>query len=282
MHSTGTARRLCIAILAVCAFCVFADERSVLRLATTTSTENSGLLAELLPAFTKSTGITVHVIAVGTGKALKLGENGDVDVVLVHDPELEAAFVEKGFGVDRRSVMYNDFIFVGPPQDPASIRGMKNAAAALAKIAAVKAPFVSRGDESGTHQKEKKLWAASGISPEGPWYMAAGQGMGEVLMIAHEKQGYTLADRGTYIAFESKISLPILVEGDSALNNPYHVMAVNPARYAHVKYTEALRFIDWLTSDEGRKLIAGFRKNGKQLFFPSTDAVTTVKSLKTH
>jgi tungstate transport system substrate-binding protein len=259
---------LFISMLSLAASIFAADPVSV-KLATTTSTENSGLLGVLLPAFQKETGIAVHVIAVGSGKAIKLGENGDVDLILVHSRKAEDKFVADSFGVNRRDVMYNDFVIVGPPADTAKIKGEKSAARALGGIASVQAPFVSRGDESGTHIKEKELWQAAGITPAGAWYIQAGQGMEAVLMMADEKQAYTLADRGTYIAVEDKIGLKVLCEGESALFNPYGIMAVNPKKYPHVKYRESMRFIQWITSPKGQKLIAGFSKNGKRLFFPN-------------
>lgn len=251
----------------IAALALAADER--LRLSTTTSTENSGLLKVLLPPFEKRFSVKVDVIPVGSGKALKLAENGDVDVVLSHAPELEESFVKAGFGVNRRDVMYNDFVITGPSDDPAGIRGAANAAEALGKIAAAKATFVSRGDESGTHQKEKALWKEARVTPEGGWYVSAGQGMGEVLMMANERRAYTLADRGTYTAFKQREQLVILVEGDPALFNPYTAIAVNPARHAHTKYIEAMELIAWLTSREGQKLIAGFRQGEEQLFHPT-------------
>lgn len=239
-----------------------------LRLSTTTSTDNSGLLKALLPPFEKASGVAVDVIAVGTGKALKLGESGDVDVVLVHDPGLEEKFVAGGFGVDRRRVMHNDFVVVGPRDDPGGLRGARSAAEAFRKLAAGKAPFVSRGDESGTHQKEKALWKAAGVAPAGAWYVQSGQGMGEVLQMADEKRGYTLSDRGTFIAYERKLDLVVVSEGDPGLFNPYSVIAVNPARNSHARYDLARRFIDYLTGPEGQKAIADFKVEGKQLFFP--------------
>ncbi|MBN1129892.1 MAG: substrate-binding domain-containing protein [Chitinispirillaceae bacterium] len=256
-------------LLLLLAAAVVTAAPSSLKLATTTSTDNSGLLGVLLPAFTKKTGITVHVIAVGSGKAIKLGENGDVDVLLVHSRKAEEQFVVAGFGVDRRDVMYNDFVIVGPPGDPAGINGQKDAAAALKKIAAAGATFVSRGDESGTHVKEKELWPATGVTPGGPWYLEAGQGMEAVLMMASEKQAYTLTDRGTFIAVRDKLRLAVLCEGDTVLFNQYGVIAVNPAKYAHVKSAAARMFVEWITASEGQGMIAGFRKNGGQLFFPN-------------
>ncbi len=245
---------------------VAAQER--LRLSTTTSTDNSGLLGVLLPPFEKANGVRVDVIAVGTGKALRLGESGDVDVVLVHDPGLEEKFVAAGFGVDRRAVMHNDFVVVGPGADPAGLQGARSAAEAFRRLAAGKAPFVSRGDESGTHQKEKALWKAAGLKPAGAWYLEAGQGMGEVLQMADQKRGYALSDRGTFIAYERKVDLAILFQGDPGLFNPYSVIAVNPARHPHVKRELARKFMDYLTGPEGQKVIAGFTLEGKQLFFP--------------
>jgi len=245
-----------------------ADEARI-RMSTTTSTEASGLLDVLLPAFEKRSGIRVEVIAVGSGKALKLGENGDVDVVLSHAPELEEAFVRDGFGVNRRDLMYNDFVIVGPVEDPAALRGSGGAAAALAKLAASARTFVSRGDESGTHQKEKEIWKKAGVEPRGAWYVVAGLGMGEVLLLADDRRAYTLTDRGTYLAFRERLELAVLVEGDPALFNPYTVMAVNPKRHPHVNHAAAMRLISWLTSPEGQKRIGGFTKKGRRFFHPN-------------
>jgi tungstate transport system substrate-binding protein len=238
-----------------------------LRLATTTSTENSGLLAVLLPPFEAANDCKVDVIAVGTGKAIKLGETGDVDVVLVHARKAEDKFVAAGFGVDRRDVMYNDFVIIGPPSDPAGIAGSQDAAAALKKIAAKGATFVSRGDDSGTDKMEKQLWKVAGIKPAGAWYLDAGLGMGEVITMATERGGYTLADRATYLAYLTKTDLKIAVEGDVTLFNPYGVIMVNPAKHPHVKVALAQKFIDFLTSTQGQSLITGFKINGKQLFY---------------
>ncbi len=239
-----------------------------LKFATTTSTETSGLLYELLPPFEKEFGIRVDVIAVGTGKALKLAENGDVDVVLVHAPEAEKAFMEAGFGIRRRAVMYNDFVIVGPPADPAHIRGMKSAVDALRAIARQGQVFVSRGDESGTHQKEKQLWQKVGVLPTGRGYLETGQAMGATLTVADEKQAYTLTDRGTFLAFAGNLDLVVLCEGDKELHNPYAILAVNPDRHPQVNYACALAFIDWMTSARGQRIIANFRKNGEVLFHP--------------
>lgn len=240
-----------------------------LKLSTTTSTEQSGLLGAILPSFEQRFHLKVDVIAVGSGKALKLAENGDVDVVLSHAPELEDAFLKAGFGVNRRDLMYNDFMIVGPPNDPAQLRGTANAAEAFKKLAAAQATFISRGDESGTHQKEKELWKAAGVTPSGAWYVSAGQGMGPVLLMANERQAYTLSDRGTYLAFKKREELVILSEGDPRLYNPYTITAVNPARYPTVKYIEAMQLIAWLTSPEGQQLIGGFKQDGEVLFHPT-------------
>jgi tungstate transport system substrate-binding protein len=244
-----------------------AEER--LRMSTTTSTENSGLLKVLLPPFEKSCDCKVDVIAVGTGKALKLGEMGDVDVVFVHARNLEDKFVADGFGVNRKDVMYNDFIIIGPKDDPAGVRQSKDSADAFSRIASKNAIFISRGDESGTHQKEKEIWKSAGIAPKGGWYVEAGQGMGEVINMATERQGYTLADRGTCIAYKKKTDLVALFEGEKGLFNPYGVIAVNPKKHPHVKYDLAMKLIDFLTSKEGQGVIADFKVNGEQLFFPN-------------
>jgi len=253
------------ALLLVQALPAGAGER--LRMSTTTSTENSGLLAALLPPFEKKHDCKVDVVAVGTGKALKLGEAGDVDVVFVHARTLEDKFVANGFGVDRKDVMYNDFILLGPKDDPAGVLKTKNAPEAFRAIAAKGSPFISRGDASGTHIKEKEIWAASGVAPKGSWYIEAGQGMGEVIMMADQKRGYALADRGTYIAFRKKSDLVIVREGDKDLWNPYGIIAVNPKKFAHAKYDLATKLIDFVTGKEGRALIEGFKIEGQQLFF---------------
>jgi tungstate transport system substrate-binding protein len=245
---------------------VLAEEH--LRLSTTTSTENSGLLKVLLPPFEAANGCKVDVIAVGTGKALKLGEAGDVDVVLVHARKLEDQFVAAGFGIERRDVMYNDFVVLGPADDPAGVKGSRSATEVLARIAAKGVTFISRGDESGTHQKEKELWTAAGLQPTGAWYVQAGQGMGEVLIMATEKRAYTLADRGTYNAYRGgKTDLAVLFAGDPTLFNPYGVILVNPARYPQVKLELARKFSAFLTGPLGQALIAGFRVNDEAVFF---------------
>jgi tungstate transport system substrate-binding protein len=246
-----------------------ADEH--IKLATTTSTENSGLLAELLPVFQEKSGIQVDVIAVGTGKAIAHGENGDVDLILVHARSREDAFVDDGFGVNRRDVMHNDFVLLGPADDPAGIKGETDAAEAFKAIAAVEGEFLSRGDDSGTHSKEKFLWSAAGITPGGIWYKETGQGMGSVLTMSSEVQAYTLTDRGTYLAMKDKLELQVLVEGDSRLFNPYGIIAINPEKHSHINYPGAMEFITFLTSPEGQSIINRFKKNGEQLFYP--DAV---------
>lgn len=260
---------VCLCMLMLSASPVTAENR--LRMSTTTSTENSGLLSVLLPPFEKAANCKVDVISVGTGKALKLGENGDVDIVFVHSRPAEDKFVADGYGVDRRDVMHNDFVIVGPKDDPAGIKQAKNAVDAFKRLEEGKAPFISRGDDSGTHQQEKQLWKAAGITPTGPWYNEAGQGMGAVLQMADDKKGYTLADRGTYIALEGKVDLVIVLEGDKELFNPYGIIAVNPKKHPAVNYECAKKLIDYVTGPEGQGVIASFKKNGKQLFFP--DAV---------
>ncbi len=242
-----------------------AEER--LRMSTTTSTENSGLLAALLPPFEKQHGCKVDVVAVGTGKALKLGEAGDVDVVFVHARTLEDKFVANGFGVDRRDVMYNDFVLLGPPDDPAEVGKARDASEAFRAIAEKGSPFISRGDESGTHQKEKEVWASAGVLPRGAWYVEAGQGMGEVITMATQKRGYTLSDRGTYIAFRKKTDLVVVRQGDKNLWNPYGIIAVNPKQHAHAKYGLAMKLIDFITGPQGQSIISGYQMDGQQLFF---------------
>ena len=241
--------------------------QDILRMSTTTSTENSGLLAVLHPVFEEKYTIRLDVIAVGTGKALRIGGNGDVDVVFVHAPAAELKYVELGDFIDRYPVMHNDFVIIGAENDPADIATAKTALDALRKIAESQSAFISRGDDSGTHKKEKQLWKQLGIEPKGVWYAAAGQGMGAVLRIADEKQAYTLTDRGTQIAFSDKISLKVLFEGDPELFNPYHVMVVNPEKHPHVNYDAAKKYIDFITSEEGQKIIAEYKKGGQQLFF---------------
>jgi len=256
---------LFLVLIALVAVPARAEER--LRMSTTTSTENSGLLSVLLPPFEKRCGCKVDVVAVGTGKALKLGEAGDVDVVFVHARSLEDKFVANGYGVNRRDVMYNDFILLGPPDDPAGAGKANSSPDAFRAIAAKGSTFISRGDESGTHQKEKEIWASTGIVPRGAWYVEAGQGMGEILTMATQKRGYTLSDRGTYIAFRKKTDLVVLRQGDRNLWNPYGIIAVNPKMHPHAKYDLAMKLVDFITGPEGRSLIAGFKVDGEPLFF---------------
>ena len=245
-----------------------AGETRELRLATTTSTDNSGLLSAILPQFERQHAFKVHVISVGTGKALKLGENGDVDVVLVHDRQAEDAFVAAGHGSDRRDVMYNDFVLVGPKNDPAGLRGGGDVLAALRRIAAGEARFVSRGDDSGTERMEKNYWRQLGIAVKGaPWYVSAGLGMGEVLTMAGEMQAYTLSDRATYATYQARTGLEIMVQGDPRMFNPYGIMAVSRSKYPEINFTGAEALIAWLTSDAGRAAITAFRPRGEQLFF---------------
>jgi len=240
-----------------------------IRMSTTTSTDNSGLLRAILPAFEKKYGVRVQVIPVGTGKALKLAENGDVDVTLVHARPAEDAFVAAGHGVNRRDVMYNDFVVVGPGDDPAGIRGIKDVIEAMRKLKQTGVRFVSRGDDSGTHKMELSYWKLAGVEPGGPAYLSAGQGMGEVLTMSASLRAYTLADRATYAAYRSRTGLEILVEGDPRLYNPYGIIAVSPKKYPGVNYRGAMTLIEWITSTEGQTLIASFKVEGVQLFFPS-------------
>jgi tungstate transport system substrate-binding protein len=238
--------------------------------ASTTSTQNSGLFEYLLPLFEKKTGIEVQVVAVGTGAALEIGKRGDADVVLVHAKGLELELVKEGYFADRRDVMYNDFVIIGPRGDPLGLRGAKSAAQAFRKIADASFPFVSRGDSSGTHKKELSLWEAAGIKPGGDWYMEVGQGMAKTQRIANEKRAYTLTDRGTWLSKTEELDMAIAFEGDPALFNQYGVMAVNPERHGHVKHKEALAFITWLVSGEGQKAIGAYTDSrGNKLFTPN-------------
>ena len=242
---------------------------AILKLATTTSTYETGLLDHILPPFEKKHGVKVHVISVGTGKAIKIAEAGDVDIILVHARRAEDKFVADGFGVNRRDVMYNDFVLLGPKADPAGLAGMKDAAAALKKVAAAQHVFVSRGDDSGTHKKERLLWERAGVKPAGAWYLEAGQGMSAALRIADEKNAYVMLDRATYLSNKNKIRLVLTVEGDKMLFNPYGVIAVSPYRYAHVKYELAMGLIAWLTTPECQELIGNYRKAGSPLYHPN-------------
>ena len=240
-----------------------------LKMATTTSTENSGLLKYLLPKFEQKNGINVKVIAVGSGKAMKMGEMGDVDVLLVHARKMEDEFVAAGYGVNRRDVMYNDFIVVGPANDPAGLKSGKDVIAGFRKLASSGSKFISRGDNSGTDVMEKDYWKKAGIEPKGqPWYVSAGLGMGEVLTMAAQLPGYTLSDRATYGAYRAKTGLAIVLQGDPQMFNPYGVIAVNPAKHAGINYADAMKFVEWVTSKEGQDAIASYKVDGEQLFFP--------------
>ncbi|RME85038.1 MAG: tungsten ABC transporter substrate-binding protein [Caldilineae bacterium] len=249
-----------------------AGTRDELVLATTTSTYDSGLLDYILPDFERKTGIRVRVIAVGTGQALALGKAGDADVLLVHAREREEQFVAEGYAPSRHDVMYNDFVIVGPAEDPAGIRGMTSAAEAFKRIAQAQALFVSRGDDSGTYIKEQKIWQEAGITPQGDWYESAGQGMGAVLNMANEQQAYTLSDRSTFLARQREgLDLEILVEGDPVLFNQYGVLPVTPDKEHDINYGAAIAFVNWITSPETQELIAsyGIEQFGSQLFFPN-------------
>ena len=261
----------CLCMLFLLALNVQAQEKFI-TVASTTSTEQSGLFKFLLPVFEKKTGIQVRVVALGTGQALDMARRGDADVVFVHDKEAEEKFLADGFGVRRFEVMYNDFVLVGPKSDAAKVAGGKDIVAAYKKIAEGRAPFASRGDKSGTHAAELRLWAASAIDPQsgkGTWYRETGSGMGPTLNTASAMNAYAFTDRGTWLAFKNRGDLVILVEGDQRLFNQYGVMLVNPVRHAHVKKEPGQSFIDWLISADGQKTIAGYKIGNDQLFFPN-------------
>lgn len=291
----------CITLTLLMAGPALAEDK-VLTMSTTTSTQASGLLDILLPKFEEDTGIRVKVIAKGTGAAIRDGMDGNVDVIFVHAKGREMKFVEEGYGSKRYAVMHNDFVIIGPPSDPAGIKGMSDVVASLEKIAATKALFVSRGDDSGTHTKEQNLWKATGLKlseqtqtivkkgkkvevtsilpvDSAKWYISIGQGMGKTTTYADERQAYTLADRGTFINYKygktPAIDLDVVCEGDEALSNPYGVIPVNPQKHAHVKYDLAETFAQWITSVRGQKLINDYRLVGKQLFYP--DAIDVAK-----
>lgn len=265
----GFAAVLVVGFLTGFSACRSGEERSPLILATTTSTQDTGLLDVLIPEFEKTQPYQVKVIAVGTGEALRMGERGDADVLLVHAPEAEKAFMDRGLGKTRKPVMHNDFVLLGPASDPAQVKGT-DAVAAFKKIAEAKASFVSRADQSGTHKKELTLWKEAGIKPNGPWYIEAGQGMGECLRIAHEKNAYILADRGTWLAFQKKLALTLLVEGDPKLQNPYHVIVVNPEVHPRVNVQGAEAFVQFITSPPIQQMIHQFGQTeyGEPLFVP--------------
>ena len=298
-------RGLCLFVL-VFLFLVMAGpamgSAKILKMSTTTSTENSGLLDVLLPEFTKDTGIEVKVFAKGTGASIRDGMDGNVDVIFVHAKAREEKFVAEGYGTKRYAVMHNDFVIIGPAKDPAGVKGMKGPAGPLRRIAEAKSAFVSRGDDSGTHTKEQELWKDTGLPLTteskdivkggkkatlsfqhpgglGEWYLSIGQGMGKVLTFAEEKQAYTLTDRGTYLKYkfgrEQGLDLEILCEGDPALFNPYGILPVNPKKHPHVKYEWAETFAEWLVSPKAQAMIANYKIEGKQAFFP--DAIPDAK-----
>jgi len=265
-------RRAVVALAAVAlALPAIAQERTI-TVASTTSTEQSGLFGHILPIFARETGIAARVVALGTGQALDVGRRGDADVVFVHDRAAEERFVREGFATERRHVMFNDFVLVGPAADPARVNGLTDTPEALRRIAAARAPFVSRGDRSGTHAAELRLWQQAGVDPtsgRGQWYREVGQGMGPALNTAAAQDAYALADRGTWLSFRNRQDLRIVAEGDARLFNQYGVMLVNPQRHAHVKAADGQRFVDWILSPAGQAAIASYRINGEQLFFPN-------------
>ena len=267
MHYTARATLLSLTLLAGPA----AAEDPFITVASTTSTEQSGLFGHILPLFQAASGIAVRVVAQGTGQALETGRRGDADVVFVHARPAEDAFVAEGYGVERLDVMYNDFVIVGPGDDPARIKGGADAVEALQAIAAAKAVFASRGDDSGTHQAELRLWEEAGVVAEGSWYRELGSGMGPTLNTSAQLPAYTLSDRGTWLSFENRGPLEVVVEGDARLFNPYGVILVNPERHGHVKAEEARAFMDWLVSDAGQAAIASYTIGGEQLFFPNAE-----------
>ena len=277
MRQHGRSRGRDLRLLAALALALLlavpsAQAGDFITVASTTSTQNAGLFDHLLPLFEAETGIEVRVVAVGTGQALRLARNGDADLLLVHDKPSEEAFVAEGYGSQRFDLMYNDFVLVGPASDPAGIAGTGDAAAALAGIAAAKAPFVSRGDDSGTHRRERALWAAAGVDPtgaSGTWYREAGQGMGATLNTATMMEAYALADRGTWLSMRGRLDLRILVEGDARLRNQYGVTLVSPERHPHAKAALARRFAEWLLSPAGQAAINGFAIDGERLFIPN-------------
>jgi tungstate transport system substrate-binding protein len=258
------------ALVAACCGSASAQDRFI-TVASTTSTEQSGLFGYLLPRFAEASGITVKVVAVGTGQALDIGRRGDADVVFVHDKPAEEKFLAEGFATKRYDVMYNDFVIVGPKADPAHVAGEKDVADALRKIASAKTSFISRGDRSGTHEAELRLWKLAGVdlaTAKGDWYREIGQGMGPALNMASSSNAYLLSDRGTWLSFKNKGELVILNQGDKRLFNQYGVMLVNPAKHPSVKAADGQAFIDWLTSPKGQDTIAGYKVGGEQLFFP--------------
>lgn len=246
------------------------EDRKELILATTTSTQDTGLLDEWIPMFEEDNAYSTKVVAVGSGAAMEMGRKGEADVLLVHSPADEEKLVADGYGIERAAVMHNDFLIVGPPSDPAGIKGMTNAAEAMKKIAETGSTFISRGDNSGTHSKEKAIWKAAGITPSGDWYVESGKGMGDTLKIADEKNAYTITDRGTYLANKSGLDLVIMVEGDKALFNIYHVIVVNPEKYPDIEVDGARAFAAFVVSPEAQEFlnVFGVDKYGEQLFYP--------------
>jgi tungstate transport system substrate-binding protein len=273
----GFLQRLAVLFIgAALAALAVSDEPRPITVASTTSTQNSGLFDYLLPTFTAETGIEVRVVAVGTGQAIRLATNGDADVLLVHHPASERKFVADGLGLTRHPVMHNDFVLVGPAADPAGIRGMADVTTALRRIGDGELVFVSRGDDSGTHKKELELWRTAALDPRpasGAWYRESGSGMGATLNTASAMGGYTLTDRASWVSFGNKAGLQLLMEGDTRMHNPYSVIVVNPERHPHVHAVEAQAFADWLISERGQQAIAAYRVDGQQLFFP--DAAET-------
>lgn len=263
-------------LLNACVSSAEAPKQKLLRMATTTSTDNTGLLKAILPQFEKDTGYEVQVVAVGTGKALKMGRDGDVDLVLVHARSAEEEFISEGFGTQRQDVMYNEFILVGPKSDPADIKSAKSAAQALTSITENRSTFISRGDDSGTHKKEQGLWRSANLTPKGKWYLEAGQGMGKIIQIAGELDGYTLTDSGTWLVYKKKSPLVQLYQGDEALFNPYGIIAVSPERHEAVNHSGAQSLIHWITSAKGQKLIGNFQFHGERLFIPNAARTKTV------
>ena len=264
-------RFILVAALLATILPAWAQDRAI-TVASTTSTEQTGLFGHILPIFTRESGIAVRVVALGTGQALDVGRRGDADVVFVHDRAAEERFAAEGFGGPRRHVMFNDFVLIGPAADPARVNALRDTAEALRRIAAARAPFVSRGDRSGTHAAELRLWQRAGVDPvagRGAWYREVGQSMGPALNTAAAQNAYILADRGTWLSFRNRQDLRIVVEGDARLFNQYGVMLVNPQRQPSVKAADGQRFVDWLLSPAGQAAIAGYRIGGEQLFFPN-------------
>jgi tungstate transport system substrate-binding protein len=265
---------LAVIPLMIAATLTISAQGKFITVASTTSTEQSGLFRYLLPIFGKTTGIQVRIVAVGTGQALDMGRRGDADVVFVHDPQAEKKFIDEGFGVNYRQVMYNDFILIGPRADRARIGGVNDVLEAFRKILASRAPFVSRGDRSGTHAAELRYWAEAGIDiakQKGPWYRETGSGMGPALNTASSIDAYILADRATWLSFRNRGNLRVLVESDRRLFNQYGIMLASPAKHPHVKKALGETFIDWVTSPEGQRAIASFRVGGEQVFFPNSN-----------